>query len=61
MPTRVKCLHALVGHELAVPGGNPFGREALDALGDWWSAGPCVAQPTAPCAQAVAPTTKETE
>ncbi|MEV4748098.1 DUF501 domain-containing protein [Streptosporangium sp. NPDC049248] len=42
MPTRVKCLHALVGHELAVPGSNPFGHEALDALGDWWAAGPCV-------------------
>ncbi|GAA5072377.1 DUF501 domain-containing protein [Thermocatellispora tengchongensis] len=42
MPTRVKCLHALVGHELAVPGTNPFGREALDALPQWWAAGPCV-------------------
>src|ERR1700749_2726 len=26
MPLRVKCLHALVAHELAVPGGNPLGR-----------------------------------
>jgi uncharacterized protein len=42
MPERVKCLHALVAHELAVPGSNPFGREALDAAGEWWSAGPCV-------------------
>lgn len=42
MPLRVKCLHALVAHELAVPGSNPFGREALEALGDWWSEGPCV-------------------
>ncbi|MEU9888107.1 DUF501 domain-containing protein [Sphaerisporangium sp. NPDC051011] len=42
MPDRVKCLHALVGHELAVPGSNPFGREALDALPDWWCDGPCV-------------------
>ncbi|GIM99466.1 DUF501 domain-containing protein [Planomonospora venezuelensis] len=41
MPDRVKCLHALVGHELAVPGANPFGREALDALGAWWAGGPC--------------------
>jgi hypothetical protein len=41
MPDRVKCLHALVGHELAVPGINPFGREALDLLPDWWSDGPC--------------------
>jgi hypothetical protein len=42
MPDRVKCLHALVAHELAVPGANPFGREALDAIGPWWSSGPCV-------------------
>ncbi|MEU8124297.1 DUF501 domain-containing protein [Spirillospora sp. NPDC049024] len=42
MPERVKCLHALVAHELAVPGANPFGREALDALPDWWRSGPCV-------------------
>jgi hypothetical protein len=42
MPDRVKCLHALVAYELAVPGANPFGREALDALGAWWSSGPCV-------------------
>ncbi len=42
MPARVKCLHALVAHELAVPGSNPFGREALDALPEWWRAGPCV-------------------
>jgi hypothetical protein len=43
MPDRVKCLHALVAHELAVPGGNPLGREAADAAGEWWAAGPCVA------------------
>jgi len=42
MPDRVKCLHALVAHELAVPGANPFGREALAAMGNWWSRGPCV-------------------
>jgi hypothetical protein len=42
MPGRVKCLHALVAHELAVPGSNPFGREALAAVGEWWSKGPCV-------------------
>lgn len=30
MPTRVKCLHVLVGHALAVgPGVNPLGDEAL--------------------------------
>ncbi len=45
MPDRVKCLHALVAHELAVPGANPFGREALDAIGPWWSRGPCAVFP----------------
>ena len=42
MPDRVKCLHALVAHELAAPGANVFGREALAAAGQWWSRGPCV-------------------
>ena len=43
MPTRVKCLHVLVGHSLAVgPGVNPLGDEALAALGEWWAAGPGV-------------------
>ncbi len=42
MPGRVKCLHALVAHELAAGGVNPFGREALDAVGAWWLPGPCV-------------------
>ena len=42
MPDRVKCLHALVAHELAVPGANRLGREALDAAGAWWAPGPCV-------------------
>jgi uncharacterized protein len=42
MPDRVKCLHALVAHELAVPGANPLGRAALAAAGPWWRAGPCV-------------------
>ena len=43
MPGRVKCLHVLVGHALAVgPGVNPFGDEALDEIGPWWEAGPCV-------------------
>jgi hypothetical protein len=45
MPERVKCLHALVAHELAVGGVNPFGREALDAVGQWWLPGPCVPGP----------------
>jgi hypothetical protein len=44
MPDRVKCLHALAAHELATGGRgvNPFGREALDAIGQWWTDGPCV-------------------
>jgi uncharacterized protein len=42
MPDRVKCLHALVAHELAVPGANPLGAEAVRAAGRWWDAGRCV-------------------
>ena len=42
MPARVKCLHALAAHELAVPGSNPLGREAAAQAGPWWEAGPCV-------------------
>jgi hypothetical protein len=42
MPSRVKCLHALAAHELAVPGANPLGREAAAAAGSWWALGPCV-------------------
>jgi hypothetical protein len=43
MPTRVKCLHVLVGHSLAAgPGVNPLGDEALAKLADWWADGPCV-------------------
>ena len=43
MPGRVKCLHVLVGHALAVgPGVNPFGDEALEQIGPWWEGGPCV-------------------
>ncbi len=45
MPARVKCLHALVAQELAVPGSNPFGAEAARAAGQWWQAGPCVGTP----------------
>lgn len=36
MPTRVKCLHALIGHALAAgPGVNPIGDLALERCG--WS------------------------
>ncbi len=45
MPGRVKCLHALIAHELAQPGTNPFGREAILAIGQWWAQGPCVQVP----------------
>jgi hypothetical protein len=43
MPGRVKCLHVLVGHSLAVgPGVNPLGDEALALMPDWGRGGPCV-------------------
>ena len=43
MPARVKCLHVLAGQSLAQGRGvNPLGDEVLDALGEWWAAGPCV-------------------
>ncbi len=42
MPDRVKCLHVLVAHSLAVgPGVNPLGDEALAMLGRWWAQNPC--------------------
>ena len=41
MPDRVKCLHALAAHALAVPGVNPLGAEAVQAAGRWWQAGTC--------------------
>lgn len=42
MPTRVKCLHALVAHALAAgPGVNPLGDEAVAALPPWWEGGGC--------------------
>jgi uncharacterized protein len=44
MPGRVKCLHALAAHELAVAGANPLGQQAVAAAGPWWAAGPCVAR-----------------
>lgn len=42
MPERVKCLHALAAHALAVPDVNPIGAEAVAAAGAWWADGPCV-------------------
>jgi len=48
MPDRVKCLHALAAHALAVgPGVNPLGDEVLALVPDWAASGPCV-QPPAP-------------
>ena len=42
MPDRVKCLHVLVAHSLAVgPGVNPLGDEALAMLDPWWTQSPC--------------------
>jgi uncharacterized protein len=44
MPTRVKCLHALVGHSLAAgPGVNPIGDLALAAC--TWSPEVCACAP----------------
>ena len=42
MPTRVKCLHVLVGHSLAAGEGvNPLGDEALAAIAEWWTKDKC--------------------
>ncbi len=47
MPDRVKCLHVLVAHSLAVGRGvNPLGDEALALLPQWWADGPCVVADT---------------
>jgi len=44
MPTRVKCLHALVGHALAAgPGVNPIGDRALAECG--WTPEVCTCAP----------------
>ncbi|MFC8599352.1 MULTISPECIES: DUF501 domain-containing protein [unclassified Isoptericola] len=42
MPTRVKCLHVLMGHALAAgPGVNPLGDEALALVRDQWRPDRC--------------------
>ena len=42
MPDRVKCLHALAAHALAVgPGINPLGDETVTEIGEFW-ARPCL-------------------
>ncbi len=46
MPDRVKCLHVHLAQSLAEgPGGNPFGDETRELVGEWWAAGPCVSPP----------------
>jgi hypothetical protein len=40
MPTRVKCLHALLGHALAAGSGvNPVGDEVRERVGVFWEPG----------------------
>ena len=42
MPTRVKCLHVLVGHALAAGRGvQPLGDEALEMIGESWNRTRC--------------------
>lgn len=42
MPTRVKCLHVLVGHSLSAgPGVNVLGDETLELIADTWSPSTC--------------------
>ncbi len=41
MPTRVKCLHVLMGHALARPGVNPLGEEALRLASPMWTRDRC--------------------
>ncbi|MGP4993910.1 DUF501 domain-containing protein [Glutamicibacter ardleyensis] len=42
MPTRVKCLHVLVGHALASGEGvNPLGDEAIAQIAEWWTKDKC--------------------
>jgi hypothetical protein len=45
MPDRVKCLHVLVAHSLAVGRGvNPLGDEAVDRLGEFFRGEPACAR-----------------
>lgn len=46
MPTRVKCLHAVLGHTLAVGRGiNPYGDRTLDLIAEWWMPQVCACDP----------------
>lgn len=48
MPTRVKCLHALVAHSLAAgPGVNPVGDRTLDLIAERWRPDRCACLPLA--------------
>lgn len=45
MPVRVKCLHVLVGHSLAVGRGiNPLGDETLDRIAQDWTPQMCTCE-----------------
>lgn len=42
MPSRVKCIHVMVGHSLAAgPRVNQLGDEALAAITEWWTPERC--------------------
>lgn len=46
MPTRVKCLHAVLGHTLSVGRGiNPYGDRTLDRISEWWTPEVCHCDP----------------
>lgn len=46
MPTRVKCLHAVIGHTLSVGRSvNPMGDRGLDAIAEWWTPEACSCDP----------------
>lgn len=46
MPTRVKCLHAVLGHTLSVGRGvNPMGDETLESIAQWWTPEQCACDP----------------
>lgn len=45
MPTRVKCLHVLLGHTLAVGvGTNPLGDETLERISSDWTPAHCTCE-----------------
>lgn len=47
MPTRVKCLHVLVGHSLSAgPGVNLLGDETLELIADTWTPEICRCDPS---------------